>query len=387
MRTQPKAEPMPTVMSTGMLECDAMLGGGLRRQCVYLLYADPGAGKSTLASQWSHATGGAYVTTEQGQREVEKLHRKSKPKGARPVRIIAAKTVKEGVKIAGKRDCLYIDSISGMGDSLVDQKMNVQLLVEYARELDAAVLAISHVNKDGVLAGLKAVEHMVDGVIRLEGGREGKNRRLVPVKMRNVKPRSVALTREDYGFSEGYQELLSLERTEDLVGSVLCPVMKGGSATLAEVCAAATPGNGKLLTEGVSDERVRRILAVIAAKFPSTAGPLKRRNWAVTCDVETEDAQVDAAICAAILSAITGHALPAITMVWGAIPLVGQLRGDERWDDRRDLAAKLPVGSTIVHPYEVPTVVQFWERLAPAVDVVFPDEPEKPEKSPRQARA
>lgn len=370
-----QVEQLPPIMSTGMLECDAMFGGGLRRQCVYLLYAEPGAGKSTLISQWSHATGGAYLSTEQGAAEVERMHRKSKPKNARAVRILATKTVQEGVKLAGRRDVLYVDSISGLGDTIVDQKANVSLLVQYARELDAAVVAISHVNKSGELAGLKAVEHMVDGVIRLEGNRETRTRRLVPVKIRGVKPKSVALTREDYGFSEGYQELLSLDRHDDVVGSVLTPCLRNGAVELAEVCAARAPGKGKLLVENVSEERARRLLAVIAARYPRVAGDLKRWDWTITCDKETSDPQIEAAIVAAVLSAICAHPLPAVTLVWGAVPLVGALRGDESWDDRRDLSVRLPVGSTIVHPYEATSVESLWEHLAPAVDVEFPESP------------
>lgn len=385
MQTAPKKEEREPVLSTGMLECDGMFGGGLRRQCVYLIFAEPGAGKSTLAAQWSHATGGGYLTTEQSARDLELLHKTSRPKGARRVKIVADKSVSAGIKRMGRVDALYVDSISGMGDTLVDQRSNLQLCIEYARELDAAVVVVSHVNKSGELAGLKALEHMVDGVIRLEGNRETRSRRLVPVKMRNVKPRSVALTREDHGFVEGYQELLALDRHDDVVGSLLAPVLVAGSVRLGEVCAVRSPGKGKLLVEGLSEERVRRLLAVIAAKFPATAGPLRRVDWVVTCDVANDDSQVDAAIVAALLSAISGHALPAVTMVWGAVPIVGALRGDESWDDRRDIAERLPRGATIVHPFEAGSVVDLWEKLAPAVDVAFP-EPENSGKSPEKGR-
>lgn len=385
LRKAPEREPVAPVLSTGMIETDVMFGGGLRRGSVYLLFADPGAGKSTIVSQWAHATGGGYLSTEQSPHECERLFKQTRPKGARKVAIVADKSVESGIRRMGRKDALYVDSISGMGDSLQDQKKNVTLLVEYARELDAAVVAISHVNKSGELAGLKAIEHMVDGVVRLEGSRETRTRRLVPVKMRNVKPRSVGLTREDHGFSEGYQELLALDRHDDVIGSVLCPVMQAGSARLAEVCAARARGTGKVLAEGVSEDRVKRLLAVVAAKWPAVAGPLRKQNWTVSCDVETSDPQVDAAIVAAMLSAITDRPLPAITMVWGAVPLVGQLRPDDSWDDRRDLAQRLPVGSTIAQPFDCGNVYLLWEKLAPVVDVVL-EEPETPGKAPGSAR-
>lgn len=358
-----------------------MLGGGLRESTAYILHGEPGCGKSTLAAQWCSAVGGTYVTTEEAERAVrEGLMTRVRRRGSERVRVIAAKTISEGIRRAGDSVMLVLDSISGLGDSHASSLANIRAGVEYSRKLKRPVVMISHVNKAGELAGLRTSEHAVDGVLRLEGSRETKTRRLVPLKLRGQKPRSVGLTLGDDGFTEGYQEILTLDRgAESLIGSVLVPALSGRGVKLVEVCAAASRGRGKLLVEGIALDRAKRLVATLAARWPSIAGGLKRRDVSVSVEETLSDAQADAAIALAILSALTGQPLPPLTVAWGAVPLVGAIRLDDSWDDRADLARRLPrEGALVLDPAELRDVAELWGRVSEESPTIPGDPPEPP---------
>jgi len=57
-------------------------------------------------------------------------------------------------------------------------------LCSVAKETGVALLIVGHVTKDGELAGPRALEHLVDTVIRIEGDRHGSLRLLRALKHR-----------------------------------------------------------------------------------------------------------------------------------------------------------------------------------------------------------
>jgi len=375
--TRPKPPPSPEpVVSTGVIDCDRMLGGGLRASTCYLIGGEPGAGKSSLLRQWISYSGGVYISTEEGATAVRDATRKVAPaKVAKKVRIIAEREIEKAIKLAGDATVLVVDSISGLGTSREKQLSNLKLCIEYCRALSRPVIAVSHLNKDGGLAGLKSIEHAVDGVLMLTGDRDSTSKRLTPLKLRGVAPQTVSLTRTDHGFEEGYAEALKLDRHEPVIGSILAPVSTTNAGiALCEICVVACPGRGRVKARGIDAELVKSVVTTISARWSHLAKPLSRLDLVAETDVATNDSQITLALAMAVMSAVTKRPLPAITLTWGSLLLHGGVRTDDRWDERADLARRLPEGSTVVNPFEATTVDAAWLELFPREVPEIPDQ-------------
>jgi DNA repair protein RadA/Sms len=171
----------------GINEVDHVLGGGFVDGAVVLLGGEPGIGKSTLLLQIAAAqrAGGARrrgVLMVTGEESIGQIGLRARRIGAaQPDVEVAATRRVDGVVCtiaAGEYGLVIVDSIQtmvaddvdGAAGGVTQMRECAARLIAAAKESGTAVVVVGHVTKDGVLAGPKVVEHMVDVVLHLDGG-------------------------------------------------------------------------------------------------------------------------------------------------------------------------------------------------------------------------
>jgi DNA repair protein RadA/Sms len=378
------------VFSSGLGELDRVLGGGFVAGSTTLLYGEPGVGKSTLAlmslRELALDRDVLLVAAEESAPQVAQRARRL---GEIPDRLHVATTT--SVEAAseliaeGARTLCVVDSISAMSDetlssvvgSVPQVRAAAERLCAVAKETGTALLLIGHVTKDGELAGPRALEHLVDTVIRIEGDRHGSLRIVRAQKHRFGATGEVGLF-EMVG--EGLREIadasVSLRGPQLNVPGVVLTVTNDGSRSfLVEIQAlvAHAAGSTRRVAYQVSSQRLSLLLAVLEARcgvdtsaldvFAATAGGLS-----------ANEPGVDVALALAIASATLGFAVPPTVVAIGEVGLAGELRAVSGISRRILEAQRLGARAIIVPPSSEGTEVDGVElhhchSLAEALDV------------------
>lgn len=349
---------------TGITEFDRVLGGGLMPGSVVLLGGDPGIGKSTLAMQ---AAAGIkekvlYVTGEESEKQI-KL-RSSRLKIKSDSLFILAETELNQVTAAIeslKPSVVIIDSIQTMYRNELDNSPGTvtqirectALLMDEAKKKHLSVIIIGHVTKEGIIAGPKILEHMVDTVIQFEGEANHSFRILRSQKNRFGSTNEIGVfeMRED-GLREvkNPSELFLSEREKQTPGSVVTSTIEGSRPILLEVQALITPsmyGYPQRVSNGFDQRRLSILLAVLEKRalvkvssanvFINVAGGIKI----------TEPA-ADLAVCLSIASSLSEKVIDSQTIVIGEVGLGGELRSVGNIEKRIQEAEKLGFNTVII---------------------------------------
>ncbi len=193
---------LPPRRATGIAELDRVCGGGFVAGSAILVGGDPGIGKSTLLLQAAAAiasTGGtparaAYITGEEAIDQV-RLRALRLGVAASPVQLAAASNVRDilaSLDRTGAPDLVVIDSIQTMYLDTLDSAPGsvsqvrgaAQELIQVAKQRGLVLVLVGHVTKEGVIAGPRVLEHMVDTVLYFEGERGHRFRILRAIKNR-----------------------------------------------------------------------------------------------------------------------------------------------------------------------------------------------------------
>ena len=328
--------------SSGVGELDRVLGGGFIAGSTTLLYGEPGVGKSTLALMALRAMAqrSLDVVLIAAEESAPQVAARARRLGEVPIGLEVATTtdVPSAAQVLGarRRALCVVDSISAMSDdalggvvgSVPQVRHAAERLCSLAKSSATALLLIGHVTKDGELAGPRALEHLVDTVVRIEGDRHGSLRLLRAQKHRFGPTGEVGLF-EMVG--EGLRELpdaLSLRGPQlDVPGVVLTVTNDGSRSFLVEIQAlvAHAAGSTRRVAYQVSSQRLSLLLAVLESRcgvdtsaldvFAATAGGLA-----------ASEPGVDLALALAIASAVKGFAVPPTLVALGEVGLAGELR-------------------------------------------------------------
>jgi len=343
-------------VSTGLNEVDRVLGGGFIPGSVILLSGEPGNGKSTLAGQILDKIGrqaqlaGAptktlYVSGEESAEQVKlRLERIGADfahlhfLGETDAAIVSATIASEHPAIA------VIDSIQTMrsgkseAGSLAAIRAAAATLTEGAKASGVPLIIIGQVTKDGGAAGPKALEHLVDVVLSLEGDRESSYRILRAEKNRFGATDEVGVfTMGERGLSEvkNPSEIFVRERSR-LPGSCMTCSVEGSRAMLVEVQALVHPSTWSApvrRASGLDPNRLQMIIAVLSSRLRI---PLGKADVHVNIvgGIKLREPAADLAIALAIFSAAKNQPLPADLCAFGELGLGGELR-TVRASDRR----------------------------------------------------
>lgn len=271
-----------TRYKTGCNELDRVLGGGLVKGSITLIGGEPGIGKSTLLLQICQYLGEShsvlYVSGEESARQI-KL-RAERLKVSTELLYLLTATDAQGIcdtiessspdiVIIDSIQTMYITEISSSPGSITQVRECTNLFMHTAKVLDIPMLIVSHVNKDGAIAGPKVMEHIVDTVLHFEGERHLSHRLLRAVKNRFGSCNEVGVFEM---VSRGLREvpnpsaMLLAERPSDVSGTCVTCVMEGTRPILAEVqCLATKSGFGtpRRTADGIDYNRMSIIIAIL----------------------------------------------------------------------------------------------------------------------------
>lgn len=335
--TEPKKR-----MKSGIEEWDRVLGGGIMPGSLLILTGDPGIGKSTLLLQicdrlaQNHIV--HYFSTEESLQQVNLRARRIT--GMQSKLLFSDNADLESILEHArnhKPDILIIDSIqncfsqeSRYVQGSVNQLRDATFqLMRLAKDYEIAILMSGHITKDGMIAGPKTLEHMVDGVFYLQGEDRWQTRILRSVKNRFG-------TINEIGFfemrSSGLEEVCNIN--EHLVaeithapGSVLISFVEGSRPLLLELQALTIDSKLSIPQRVVSgvDQKQVVLIAAILEKYLHIKLSSQDIFFKVSGGFKIKDSSTDLGIALALLSSYFQQPLPQKSIALGEINLTGNI--------------------------------------------------------------
>ena len=361
------AEKDPPRQMTGMAEFDRVTGGGLVPGSAVLVGGDPGIGKSTLLMQVTARLGqSGRVVYISGEEAIAQLRMRARRLGLgeATVALAAATNVRDIVASLDGPDApdavvidsiqtMFLDNLESAPGTVAQVRTSAQELIRLAKRRGFALLLVGHVTKEGLIAGPRVLEHMVDTVLHFEGERSHQFRILRAVKNRFGPADEIGVFEmSDAGLVEvaNPSELFLADRDGDVSGSAVFAGIEGSRPVLVEIQALVAPtqlGTPRRAVIGWDSGRLAMVMAVLDARCGYSLGPLDV-YLNVAGGLRISEPAADLAVAAALISSQSGDAIPAGTVVFGEIGLSGEIRPVSRLDLRLKEASKLGFTHAIV---------------------------------------
>jgi DNA repair protein RadA/Sms len=367
------SEPVPRWIS-GNAEFDRVVGGGLVPGSTVLIGGDPGIGKSTLLLQVTAALAAgaarepltvAYVSGEEAIDQVRLRARRLGLADA-PVELASATAVRELAAALDRPDAprvvvvdsiqtMFVDNLDSAPGAVGQVRASAQALIGLAKRRGFALLLVGHVTKEGLIAGPKVLEHMVDCVLAFEGERGHQFRILRATKNRFGPSDEIGVFEmTDAGLAQvaNPSALFLAERRGEVSGAAVFAGMEGTRPLLVEIQAlvASSPlGTPRRAVVGWDSARLSMVLAVLEARCGLIfAGQDVYLN--VAGGLRIAEPAADLAVAAALISAASDRPITGDTVVFGEIGLSGEVRAVGQSAARLKEAAKLGFRTALVPP-------------------------------------
>ena len=346
---------------TGLGELDRVLSGGLLPGSVTLAYGEPGVGKSTLLLQalMSVAGRGGTALLVSAEESASQVRARAERLGDLSDGLMVAATgdlhqVAEAVASLGP-DLVVVDSVqtvtdpetAGSAGSLAQVRACAERLARLAEDHGTPIVLVGHVTKDGGLAGPRALEHLVDTVVAVEGDRHHALRLLRTVKHRFGPTGEVGLLQMgDRGFADVPDPgpLLLGDRRPDVPGSTVTPLVQGRRPLLVELQALVYEGHGtgapRRTVQGVDPQRLAMLLAVLECRAGLPLGG-QEVFVSATGGIRATEPSADLAMALAVASSVVGEPLPPDLLSFGEVGLAGEVRQVPSPEQRLGEAARL----------------------------------------------
>jgi DNA repair protein RadA/Sms len=343
-------------LQTGLAELDRVLGGGIVPGSMILLGGDPGIGKSTLMTQLGRGeTRILYVSGEESLRQI-KLRADRLGVGGDQFLVLAETNLEAIIRAVSeqKPELVIVDSIQTVyrpelesaPGSISQVRESTAVLLRHAKSENIPMIVIGHVTKDGVIAGPRVLEHMVDTVLQFEGDHHHSYRIVRGLKNRFGSTNEIGIfeMRED-GLREvsNPSEVFLSDRSRGISGSCVTASLEGTRALLIEVQALVTPSNygtPQRTVSGLDARRVSLLLAVLEKRFGMHVGQYDV-FVNIAGGVRIDEPAVDLAVCAAVVSSARDVAIDHGTAVVGEVGLGGEVRSVGQVEKRVIEAEKL----------------------------------------------
>jgi DNA repair protein RadA/Sms len=340
---------------SGIHELDRVLGGGMVPGSVILLAGEPGIGKSTLLTQLAIRLKESilYICGEESPEQI-KLRITRLGKGGDSLSFLPTTDVDDVVASSSDAKLLIVDSIqtmatqdlTGMAGSVGQIRECAFRLLNYAKETGTVVFLVGHITKEGVIAGPKILEHLVDTVLYLEGDRRHEFRVLRSQKNRFGSVDEVGvflMTGKGLEEVANPSDIFLEERQKNVPGSCVTAVMEGTRPVLVEIQALVVPTQlavPRRVGTGVDPRRLQLLTAVLTKRARLPLGQMDV-YVNVAGGLNLKEPAADLGICLAIASSSKNKAVGPKTAAFGEVGLLGEIRKVSFSDKRIQEAKKL----------------------------------------------
>jgi DNA repair protein RadA/Sms len=377
-------------------EFNRVLGGGIVAGSLVLIGGEPGIGKSTLMLQLALNMPNVkvlYVSGEESDHQIkmraERLvsletyeararNKELKEEFGKGCFILTETSTQNIFKQIEELqpDILVIDSIQTLHSSHVEstpgsvsqvRECTAELL-RFAKETSTPVFLIGHITKDGMIAGPKILEHMVDTVLQFEGDRHHVYRILRTIKNRFGSSSELGIYEmlgEGLREVSNPSEILLSQRDEPLSGVTISATLEGMRPMLIETQALVSTsayGTPQRTATGFDTKRMSMLLAVLEKRCGFRLGA-KDVFLNITGGIRVEDPAIDLGLAAAIISSHEDIPIPSKTCFAGEIGLSGEIRAVNRVEQRIAEAQKLGFDQIFISKYNMPTAAKDKKRL------------------------
>ena len=355
-----EAQHFPRI-KTNIGELDRVLGGGLVQGSVVLIGGDPGIGKSTLLLQTAESLAGGknQVIYISGEESVDQIRLRANRTGVKQdsIQLAATTNVSEIINsIDGKKmptiviidsiQTMFLEELSSAPGTVSQVRAAAGELTIFAKKNNITLLIVSHVTKDGQIAGPKVLEHMVDTVLYFEGEKDLHFRILRSIKNRFGAANEIGVFEmNEIGLSEvtNPSELFLTSYDLETSGSIVFAGVEGTRPILVEIQALVSPSfmpTPRRAVVGWDVNRLAMVIAVLSARFGLNLFD-KEVYLNIVGGLKIEETAADLACACALISAARDIALPSQTIAIGEIGLSGEVRMVSNLEGRLKEAAKL----------------------------------------------
>jgi DNA repair protein RadA/Sms len=343
-------------LATGSVEFDRVLGGGLVAGSVTLLGGDPGIGKSTLLLQAAAALAATvpvvYATGEESLQQVA-LRARRLGLAAGPLAVLAATGVEAILTAAAGARVLVVDSIQTMATAEIDAsagsvsqlRESAARFVQFAKRSGTAVVLIGHVTKEGVIAGPRVLEHLVDTVLYFESDAGSRFRIVRAVKNRFGAAQEIGVfAMEEAGLKEvkNPSAIFLSRHPAPVAGSIVTVAREGTRPLLIEVQALVDESRLQLprrVAVGLDANRLALLLAVLH-RHAGVALTAHDVFVNVVGGVRLDETAADLPALLAAVSSLEDRPLAQELVAFGELGLAGEIRPVPYGEERLREAAK-----------------------------------------------
>jgi DNA repair protein RadA/Sms len=368
-------------------EFNRVLGGGIVPGSLVLIGGEPGIGKSTLMLQLALNMPNQkvlYVSGEESERQIKMRAERlaSVPPeggmighGCYVLTETSTQNIFKQIESL-EPDLVVIDSIQTLHSAHIEstpgsvsqvRECTAELL-RFAKETSTPVFLIGHITKDGMIAGPKILEHMVDTVLQFEGDRHHVYRILRTIKNRFGSASELGIYEmmgEGLREVSNPSEILLSHRETPLSGITISATLEGMRPMLIETQAlvsASAYGTPQRTATGFDTKRMSMLLAVLEKRCGFRLGA-KDVFLNITGGIRVEDPAIDLGLAAAIISSHEDMPIPFKTCFAGELGLSGEIRAVNRVEQRIAEAQKLGFNQIFISKYNLPASGQDKKRM------------------------
>ena len=354
-------------IKTDICELDRVLGGGIVEGSLVLVGGDPGIGKSTLLLQMCYnlAKNGNSVLYISGEESLGQIKLRAQRVGEASDNLMVLcetsldtienvlENVKPQIVVIDSIQTMYREEVGAAPGSVSQVRETTAVLMQLAKGLNISIFIVGHVTKEGVVAGPRMLEHMVDTVLYFEGDKNAAYRILRSVKNRFGSTNEIGvfeMRQEGLAEVANPSEYMLTGRPEEASGSVVVCLLEGTRPILVEIQALVCDSNfgmPRRTAAGADYNRVNLLMAVLEKRagihlsgsdaYVNIAGGMK-----------VNEPAMDLGVVMALVSSFRNRPMMENTIVFGEVGLAGEVRAVSQPQIRINEAVKLGFGNCIL---------------------------------------